>query len=381
MRKWGRFLIFILISVFLLYFFSDLILTEISEWAITYFMKNINVPNLEYTRPIFKGVRISSFNAITWRAISADAFIVRDETKKVTESISIKIQYLTISLVGLAERAFLINMKGINATATSKKQDIVETPKRPSDRVEEGDIKFKIKLGILKRHEVLAQVRDIAAELKKFSQTGVTKIPVEFTAEEAFEMQGKPQTAKVWIEQEGDEYRLIMDEASLKKIALSVPGFPLTAGDLKALSRNPIRAPQLLRIRNKAVRTAAELKERLPEISEDACRHVLWAYLLTGAYGEEFAKECGDAHEIENGADEDKLEGNKEPDVASYQDFNNNAVGRRYALNGYEESSLPQRILTDPVVIRDNEIAARYDRGELMRYRNGMTQYLRGIKK
>ena len=381
MRKWGRFLIFILITVFLLCFFSDMILTEISEWVITYLVKNVNVPNLEYTRPAFKSVRFSSFNAITWHGISTDVTIVRDPVKNTTETISIKIQDLTIGLEDFTGRNFLVSMKGISAMTAAKRWGVTETAKGPPDSIKGGDLKFEVKFDMLKRHMILAQIRDLAGELKKFSQTGVTKIPIQFTAEETFEIQKKSYVVKVRMEQEGDERRLVMDEDALKKIAVSVPGFPLTIGDLKVLSRNPIRAPQLLRIRNRAVRTAVDIKRQFPEISEDAYRHVLWAYLLANAYGDEFAKECGDAHEIENGANEDKLEGKKEPDAASYQDFNNNDVGRHYALSKYEESSFPQRILNDPAVIRDNEIAARYDREKLVNYRTGTAQYLRNIKK
>ena len=382
MRKLSYFLLFLLVIIFLLYFFSDVILTEVSEWMISYLSANIKVPNVEYVRPIFKHVSINSFNSIAWYGIVLNANIVRDEIRNVVENVTVRIDKLTVWLDSIAERTIVVNMQGLSADATTRRWGVTEVPKGPPNRIEGGDLFIKIKVNFLKRHELLAQIRSISDELRKFSQTGVTKLPIKFSAAETFDLDGKFYTVKVRVEPDADQYRLIVDEDSLQKIAASMPGFPLTKGDLKLLSRNSIRAPQLLRIRNKALTTVNIFSRQFANLPLDAYRHVLWSYLLTKAYGEEFAKECGDAHEMMLDKDELKLmEGNMEPDAASYQDFNNDAVGRSYALRGYEESTIMERVLTDPAVIRDSEIMARFDPGKLKECRNNIVWYLRTDKK
>ncbi|OHE24698.1 MAG: hypothetical protein A3J94_13110 [Syntrophus sp. RIFOXYC2_FULL_54_9] len=46
--------------------------------------------------------------------------------------------------------------------------------------------------------------------------------------------------------------------------------------------------------------------------------------------------------------------------IESYQDLNNNAVGRSYAKMEYPESDILKLVLTDPAVIRDENRKARY---------------------
>ena len=60
-------------------------------------------------------------------------------------------------------------------------------------------------------------------------------------------------------------------------------------------------------------------------------------------FEESFAKEVTDAHEI--GA-----ESNSEFDHK--MDYNNNALGRKYAKQGIKEADVQQRVLTDPNIIR-----------------------------
>jgi hypothetical protein len=381
MRKITYFLIFVLTLALMLYLFSDIILTEVSERLITYLSNHVNIPNLSYARPLFKKVRITSYNALTWYGISLSARIVRDEVKNVNEDVSAKIKQLTVTVKDLAQPTFIISMKGITATAVARRWGVTDLSKGPPDSIEGGDISFPIKLRAVKLYELIKQIREISEELKNFSKTGVTKIPIQFSAEEIFEVKGMSFSIRVYVIQEGDEYRLIIDEKSLKKIAASMAGLSLTEGDLRLLSRNPIRAPQLLRIRNSALSTVDALRKDFPYIPVDAYRHVLWSYLLAKAYGKEFAKDCGDAHETE--ADEEDLMhmGGSEPDAASYQDFNNDAIGREYAVNGYEESSILHRVLTDSDVIRDNEMRAKFDPGKLQEYRQSIAPYLRADQK
>jgi hypothetical protein len=158
-----------------------------------------------------------------------------------------------------------------------------------------------------------------------------------------------------------------MDKDDLKIIAATMSGRKTTPMDIEVISRNPIKAPQLLRIRDKAATMAKVAHQQDPNIPEDAYRHVLWNYLLAKEYGEAFAKEVAAAHEVY--ADEEKM--SKEEilnmNIESYQDLHNNAVGRNYAEMEYPESGILERVLTDQTVIRDENRKARYNASEYER--------------
>jgi hypothetical protein len=158
----------------------------------------------------------------------------------------------------------------------------------------------------------------------------------------------------------GEEYRLVMAADDLKKIAALLTGKKPNPVDIAVIARNPLKAPMLLRIRDKAEMAAQRAALQDPNFPEDAYRHTLWSYLLTKMYGEKFAKEVTDAHEAY--ADEEEIEkmGRISWESASYQDLVNNAVGRQYADMGYPESTILERVLTDPAIIRDNEAVKRF---------------------
>ena len=78
-------------------------------------------------------------------------------------------------------------------------------------------------------------------------------------------------------------------------------------------------------------------------VPEDAYRHILWSYLLTKEFGPAMAKEITDTHEV--GAT-----GNTPAERS--MDINNNEVGMRYAMMGYTEASLADRVKSDSAVIR-----------------------------
>ena len=152
-----------------------------------------------------------------------------------------------------------------------------------------------------------------------------------------------------------------MDKNDLTKIAALLTGKKPNPIDIAVIARNPLKAAQLMKIRDKAETAAQLAAQQNPPIPEDAYRHILWSYLLAKMYGELFAKEVTDAHEAY--ADEEELQkmGRMSWDSASYQDLVNNAVGRQYAVMGYPESSILERVLTDPVIIRDNEAVKRFN--------------------
>jgi hypothetical protein len=366
MKKFITFLIFVLIACGL-YLVSGMILEMASDKAIDYIVKNIKSPNIEYTRPQFRDVNLSSFDAVTWEGVSFDVRIVRDEIAKTPEELSIMIGEMTISLESFSEPAVLLNVKGMSTLAKERGSGVMSDISGAGDRMERGNLKVLIKLKGFSKEVVYQQVRDLIKELNVFSTQGVTKIPLSFSATEVFEIKKKPYTAKLSVEKKGGEYRLVMDKEDVKIIAATMSGQKTTLMDIEIISRNPIKAPQLLRIRDKAAATAKLARQQDSNIPEDAYRHVLWSYTLAKTFGEAFAKEITDAHEVFSDEQKMSKEEIENMNIDSYQDLHNNAIGRYYAKMEYPESGILERVLTDPTVIRDENRKARYSAGDYER--------------
>ena len=117
----------------------------------------------------------------------------------------------------------------------------------------------------------------------------------------------------------------------------------LTEAEIAIIHRYPEEAPKIAQITKYAKDKSKEARRRDPRVPEDAYRHVLWSYLLTKEFGPELAKEITDAHEL-------GVTGNTPRERR--RDINNNEVGRRYALEGYTEDNILERVMRDPKVIR-----------------------------
>ncbi|MEM9354433.1 MAG: hypothetical protein AAGA92_15615, partial [Planctomycetota bacterium] len=115
---------------------------------------------------------------------------------------------------------------------------------------------------------------------------------------------------------------------------------------IELIASMPLRTPRLLRIKNDAESTAKQAYEADESVPQDAYRHVLWNFLLTRAFDEQTAQAVTDAHEA---GDTGNSKAERE------MDYNNNAVGRRYAAEGVRRPEILEKLLSDPEVIRTAE--------------------------
>jgi len=366
-------LVLLIIALVCVYIYADLILELISAKAIDFLMKYVQIPNLEYTRPVFESVKFTSFSSITWYKLSIEVSMIRDDFRAEDFSLRkdydrnldrfvVKMDSFTLNLADILNRTIIVSFKGFSAWREEKRKtyhtdDIQAVP----DGVKGGDMKLPIKMNEITSSGVIAQIKSLGQELKDFSRTGVSQIPIQFSAEETFTVKGKLYAMKVSVVKEADGYRLLMDEHGMQHLANTLTGIQATEGDIKFIARNPIAAPMMLRIRNNAETLAAALHKNDPLFPEDAFRHIYWSYVLTKQYGERFSEDATDAHEMVSDSEERKNAGEKSFEAASYQDFVCADLGRRYAVRGYDEKTLVQHTLHDPDVIRDNEVMIRFD--------------------
>lgn len=366
-------LILILAAAVCLYVFADLILDVLSEKALDFLTKYIQIPNLEYTRPVFEKVKLTSLSSVTWYKLSMEVSMVRDDFRtegsdvredfdRNIDRFAAKIDSFTISLAEIFNRTIIVSIKGFSGWRKEKRKDYYTGEMQGvPDGVKGGDMKFPIKIAEMTTSGFINQIRSLAKDLKEFSSTGVSQIPMQFSAEETFTVKGKPYAMKVSVVKMPEGYRLVMDEHGMQHFANTLTGITATGGDIKFIALNPITAPMMLRIRNNAESAAEILKKRDPLFPEDAFRHIYWSYLLVKQYGVRFSEDATDAHESEADVEEIKYAGVKSFEAASYMDFINADIGRQYAMLGYDEKTVAQRMLHDPAVIRDGEVMQRFD--------------------
>ncbi|MBF0494453.1 MAG: hypothetical protein HQL28_04915 [Candidatus Omnitrophica bacterium] len=144
----------------------------------------------------------------------------------------------------------------------------------------------------------------------------------------------------------------MMQQLASQLQAAGVLDKKLTDAEVALYAKYPDRWTRITDITTYAKVTAKEIASENKDVSEDAYRHILWAYLLTKEYGKDFAKEVVDAHEIGDNSESEKYH---------QQAYANNAVGTEYALKGYKEDELADRMEKDNRVMmyadnRDPEI-------------------------
>ncbi len=188
------------------------------------------------------------------------------------------------------------------------------------------------------------EMNRIFLEAKKIVDKGVTRLPFDVSGNLKFKVGKNMVSTSISSRHADDRTYLEMDKEDVLKISHDV-GDKLTRAEVDIVTKHPIQAPTLFRIKGYAKNQARAAKASNPLVPEGSYRHVLWNFLLTRQYGERFAKMVTDAHEV----------GDREGENVEihHTDYHNNAIGRRWALEkGTAESDVLPRVLSDPKVIR-----------------------------
>jgi len=171
---------------------------------------------------------------------------------------------------------------------------------------------------------------------------GKTVIPATLSGILHFKMAQEAVRARVYTQIRSDGYYALQVNEEFFQTMAWYNRLDMTEAEARLLSKNPMRMPRLINIMDKAKQESQRYAE-VPTIPEDAYRHILWSYLLTKAYGPDFAKQVTDAHEI----------GDTTSTEAEHQmDYKNNAIGREYALANVKQHEVLTRLLDDANVIR-----------------------------
>lgn len=178
---------------------------------------------------------------------------------------------------------------------------------------------------------------------------------LEFSGDVELEVHGLDLVAHLYTEQVGDQFRLRFRESDIQAIS-DQKGMGLVPEQVEIVSLYPLRAPGILLVTDQA-RTLAKRHEPDDIWLQDAHRHVIWSFLLTQAFGPQFAAMVTDAQE--------KRPGNTPNERA--MDFHNNAMGRRLFEKQVTLAALPRRVREDPLIIRHPDEVDRFSAGQLLR--------------
>ena len=337
MRKLIKFIIVLLVISVAVYFGSGFILEKLSEQALKFLPQLVAGYGIGIRDASFGSASIVSFNSVEWKDASAKVGFRRPGTYLSDQAFILKAKKVEVTALDFSDREFLLDVEGLDVFRLDEFGNA-----RLTDRIYGQELKVYFHLDSFTRGSFDSIFRSLFRNLISLIDEGSCSIPVEFSGAITMTVRRFFVEARIHAERKGGETVLVMNTEDLRKISQILGEDKLTESEIDLLAANPIRVPRLLEIRDKARDTAKKEHSRSYAVPEDAYRHVLWSYLLTKEYGSEFATKITDAHEV--GSDNTPAE--------SHMDYNNNAVGRRYAQFGYAESSILGRVMNDPDIIR-----------------------------
>jgi hypothetical protein len=240
----------------------------------------------------------------------------------------------------------------IQATGLEIRLDPADRPQHsPFDRVENGA--FSMGNLPLTRLEALAEA--MRAQLRDLFVENHAIGDVDFSGDVVLDIDGVSFWAHLYTERQGEEFRLRFRASDIQNIS-DQTGMALVAEQIEIVSLYPLRAPAILLLTERA-RKLARLHEPDDDWMQDAHRHVTWSFLLTQAFGPDFATQVTNAQE--------RRPGNTPNERA--MDYHNNAVGRQLVADRVALATLPARVRSDPSIIRHPDEVERFATDQLLR--------------
>ena len=276
-------------------------------------------------------------DTITWQDISSQ--IIVDKKRFSGAPWVVHIESLDLIFSDIIGEKFILIANGLSA---GQSPSLEGTAGEHLNRIEKARLRVDFEFDLLRPAAAYAQISDLIKRISTLAHTGKTIVPIKFSGIGSFAIGTELVKAMIKSKQNAQgEYTLVVNKEFFKTTAWLMAD-DLTDAMAALLSVNPVQVPKLLKIMNTAKKESEKFKA-VDGIPEDAYRHVLWSYLLAQEYGPVFAKQITDAHE----------QGDDTNTKAEHQmDYNNNEVGRNYALKQYKRHEILNRLLNDPNIIR-----------------------------
>ena len=319
-----------------LYFGAMIGLGKLAEKAIPVAVSYADAAGIAVTDLQYGKVSVSLINGVSIENLSA--YVQREDGDTEQEV------FLKAEKVG-AKLASPLNISEVivfakNADVSPQKgrvgKKIYANEKLPTIKVNSFEVLQAAGIGDIK-----TLVNGLVEQMKSIAKDASNSEAFDLDAEVTVPMEKGSVKVNTLVKLVNQRYEIQLDKAGVKAISKQFEE-PLTDAEVMVVAENPLRAPRLLSIKSYAEQTAKDMNKKDSRVPEDAYRHVLWSYLLTKAYGAEFAEEVTDAHEI-GATDNTELD--------HEMDYNNNRLGRKYANAGKSESQLKLYVLKDADII------------------------------
>jgi len=313
---------------------------------------------IDYVRAegLKNGVRILDFAyedalfalpaTVYWTGVAATAHVETQSFLPHGKDIELKIERASFRMDSFPERTFRLRIRDIMVNLLERGEN---APRGGAGRArnlikgKEATVLFKVKS--LKPDGIARLAEEAAGDLRDFFLTGRSSVPITFSGIVSFPHDGRVLHSRIMVERQDGRSTLVMDEEDVVIISRRFNlQNALTAAEIRIVSRNPLRAHRLFQIRTYARSRSREARRSDSAVPGDAYRHVLWSFLLTKEFGEEFAEKVTDAHET------GKTGNTREERL---MDIINNRIGREYARKGRDERELLKLTLADPRVVRE----------------------------
>jgi hypothetical protein len=240
----------------------------------------------------------------------------------------------------------------VQATGLEVRLDPTDRPPQlPFDRLANA----RLTIGDLPLGDPRQSANVIREKLQALFSENQATGEVEFSGEVILDIEGVAQVANLYTERVGETFRLRFREDDIRTIA-QARGMDLVPEQIEIVSLYPLRAPVILALTDQS--RALAMQHAPDDVwLQDAMRHVIWSFLLTRTFGPVFATTVTDAQELRPG--------NTPHERA--MDFHNNAIGRRFVAENVALDALPQRVRSDPDVIRHPEEVGPFGKDRLLR--------------
>lgn len=361
-------LVLLIIILVIMYFLLGMFLKWAAWKAIRYVSYHLGERGMVIKDPDFNNVGVGFPLSFYIRDFSANMVLTKHNVFQIDRDFSLTLRRVAIALDSLRKRTFIFSITGGLVALKPERGAAKKTRKKDEyDGVEIVKLEIPFQVNFMRRGIARTQVAALVQEFAEFVKKGLTPLPMRFNGASAFTVRKKRVSGRMLLIPYEKNNKLVMVPKDFLKISETL-GERLTESEFAVYCNNPLRMPRMLRIRDDASDKAWQEHEDDPEVPEEAYRHVLWAYNLTKAYDEKFSAEVTDTHEVEPVGESEydareylRQERNKKDlenvidektEAAIEMDLVNNAIGREYALAGYIEDSVLERVMSDRRVIR-----------------------------
>ena len=318
------------------YFAFNIALNRVSRGGMTRLVGLAAPHQLEIVDPSFQSVGISGFFAASWSMPQAGLKLPSSERLWETQGDQLSLDWDISGQARLTVDQVVVTGPPIDQSVES-----IHALQVPSEwRIELERVQCQFEMGLLNPEK---SIRRLLPEFVRLVTEGETVLPLELSGKLSFWLKGKPAEVGLGVSQKKDTYAILLNREDLLPL-LDRFEEKLTEAEVDVIAAYPLRAVRLLEIKDRAESMSKRAFMLDATVPQDAYRHILWSFLLTKAYGEDFAKQVGDAHEkgdTGNTASERLM------------DLHNNAIGRKYAAEQIVERTVLQRVLSDPEIRRE----------------------------